>query len=57
VADSKYGTIDNYLACCDRNIEPHFESFDKNNKDVGTRKGIFNLSEFVYNPEQDLFSA
>ena len=55
VADSKYGTIDNYLACCDRNIAPHFESFDKNNKDVGRRKGIFNPSEFVYNPDEDLF--
>jgi transposase len=55
VADSKYGTIDNYLACCDRNIAPHFESFDKNNKDVGTRKGIFKPSDFVYNPDEDLF--
>ena len=55
VADSKYGTIDNYLACCDRNIAPHFESFDKNNKDVGRRKGIFKPSDFVYNPDEDLF--
>ena len=55
VADSKYGTIDNYLACSDRNIEPHFEPFDKNNKDVGTRKGIFKPSDFVYNPHEDLF--
>ncbi len=55
VTDSKYGTIDNYLDCCDRNIEPHFESFDKNNKDVGTRKGIFKPSDFVYNPDEDLF--
>ena len=55
VADSKYGTIDNYLACCDRDILPHFESFDKNNKGTGTRKGIFEPSEFVYNPDEDLF--
>lgn len=55
VADSKYGTIDNYLVCCDRNIAPHFESFDKNNKDVGTRKGIFKPSDFVYNLDEDLF--
>jgi len=55
VADSKYGTIENYLACCDRNILPHFQSFDKNNKGTGTRKGIFELSDFVYNPEDDLF--
>lgn len=55
VADSKYGTINNYLACCDRNIESHFESFDKNNKGTGTRKGIFGPSDFVYNPQEDLF--
>jgi transposase len=55
VADSKYGTIDNYLSCCDRDILPHFESFDKNNKGTGTRKGIFEPSDFVYNPEDDLF--
>lgn len=55
VADSKYGTIDNYLACCDRNIAPHFDSFDKNNKDVGRHKGIFKPSDFVYNPDEDFF--
>lgn len=55
VADSKYGTIDNYLTCGDRKISPHFESFDKNNKDVGTRKGIFKPTDFVYNPDEDLF--
>jgi transposase len=55
VADSKYGTIDNYLACCDRDILAHFESFDKNNKGTGTRKGIFEPSDFMYNPEEDLF--
>lgn len=55
VADSKYGTIDNYLACADRNIASHFESFDKGRQDSGRRQGIFEPSEFVYNPEEDLF--
>ena len=55
VADSKYGTIDNYLACFDRNIAPHLDSFDKNKQDAGTRKGIFKPSDFVYNPDEDLF--
>jgi hypothetical protein len=32
VADSKYGTIDNYLACFDRHIQGHFESFDKGHR-------------------------
>jgi transposase len=55
VADSKYGTIANYLDCYDRNIQAHFESFDKNNKGVGTRKGIFEPSEFIYNSDEDCF--
>lgn len=55
VADSKYGTIDNYLACCDRNIAPHFESFDKSHQGSGKRKGIFAPSDFVYNLDEDLF--
>jgi len=50
VADSKYGIIANYLDCYDRNIQAHFESFDKSNKGVGTRKGIFEPSDFIYNP-------
>ncbi len=55
VADSKYGTIDNYLACCDRNIAPHFSSYDKTHQGTGVRKGIFEPSEFVYNPDEDLY--
>jgi len=55
VADSKYGTIDNYLSCCDRDIIPHFESFDKGHKGFGTRKGIFGPNEFKYDPEKDCF--
>jgi transposase len=57
VADSKYGTIANYLDCSDRNIQAHFESFDKNNKGVGTRKGIFEPSDFIYNPDEDCFTC
>ena len=55
VADSKYGTIDNYLACADRNIAPHFESFDKGREDSGRRQGIFEPSEFRYSPDEDCF--
>ncbi len=55
VADSKYGTIDNFLACCDRHISPHFEALDKSHRGKGRRKEIFEPQEFVYNPEDDLF--
>ncbi len=55
VADSKYGTIDNFLTCCDRQIAPHFEALDKSHRGKGRRKGIFEPKAFVYNPEEDLF--
>ena len=55
MADSKYGTIDNYLACHDRDIQGHFESFDKGHKGSGRRKGIFEPSDFQYVPDQDQF--
>ncbi len=55
VADSKYGTIDNYLACHDRDILPHFETVDKNRYGKGKRKGIFEPKDFEYIPEKDFF--
>ena len=55
VADSKYGTIDNYLACYDLGIKSHFESFEKTHRGSGRQKGIFAKEEFIYNPERDVF--
>lgn len=55
VADSKYGTIDNYLACNDRNIEPHFDAIEKAHRGSGSRKGIFEPSDFTYDPKKDHF--
>ncbi len=55
VADSKYGTIDNYLSCHELGIASHFESFDKSHRNSGRRKGIFSASEFTYNAAEDLF--
>ena len=55
VADSKYGTIDNYLACHDRDILPHFQTVDKNRYGKGKRKGIFEPKQFEYRPDEDCF--
>lgn len=55
VADSKYGTIDNYLSCHELGIASHFKSFDKSHRNSGRRKGIFPSSEFIYNATEDLF--
>ena len=55
VADSQYGTIENYLSCYDLDIKGHFKSFEKAHRGSGRQKGIFPKEEFVYDPERDVF--
>lgn len=55
VADSKYGTIENYLACDDRGIKAHFKSLEETHKDTGRKKGIFSKQAFSYDAENDIF--
>ena len=57
VADSKYGSIENYLACRDRSIKPHFSSLEQTQKGTGTKKGIFPKEAFTYNAETDTFTC
>jgi transposase len=57
VADSKYGTIENYLSCYDLGVKSHFESFEKAHRGSGRQKGIFAKEEFVYNRDEDSFSC
>ncbi|CAB1056391.1 hypothetical protein D1BOALGB6SA_1127, partial [Olavius sp. associated proteobacterium Delta 1] len=47
VADSKYGSIENYLACRDRDIKAHFSSLEQTQKGTGTKKGIFAKEAFT----------
>lgn len=55
VADSKYGTNDNYLLCSDRKIRAHIPSFEKAHRGSGRQKGIFPKENFSYDPEMDIF--
>jgi hypothetical protein len=55
VADSKYGSIENYLACHDRGIKAHFTSLEEAQHGTGTKKGIFAKQAFAYNAESDTF--
>ncbi len=43
VADSKYGSIENYPACRVRGIKAHFSSLEQTQKGTGTKKGVFPL--------------
>ena len=55
VADSKYGTIENYLSCKDLNVKSHFDPVEKFHRGHGRRKAIFDKEDFVYHPDNDTF--
>jgi transposase len=55
VADSKYGTKDNYLLCHDRKVKAHIPSIEKAHRGSGRQKGIFPKEAFSYDPERDIF--
>jgi len=57
VADSKYGTIDNFLLCHDLGIKPHIPSLEKTHRGSGRQKGIFAKEAFPYNPDTDTFTC
>jgi len=52
VADTKYGTADNYLACCDAGVKAHIPDLKKSHNDF---KGIFHEDDFQYQPETDTY--
>jgi hypothetical protein len=49
IADTQYGTAQNYLECYDRGIEAHIPSL----KESRNRKGIFPDEAFHYDPAND----
>jgi hypothetical protein len=53
VADSKYGTIDNFLALHKRKIEGHIPLLKKTHEHKGRKAGIFQDSAFSYDPKTD----
>jgi transposase len=57
VADSKYGTIENYLSCYDRGVKSHFASFEHAHRGSGRQQGIFPKETFCYDPGTDSFTC
>lgn len=55
VADSKYGTIDNYLACHDQGIKAHMPDMGKANSKRIAKLNIFQDDQFQYDPQSDTF--
>jgi hypothetical protein len=53
VADSKYGTVDNFLKLHDRGVRGHIPDLSTSQKGSNRRKGIFDISEFMYDDATD----
>jgi transposase len=56
-ADSKYGTIDNFLLSYDRGMKAHIPSIEKTQRGSGRQKDIFPKEDFIYNPDDDTFTC
>jgi len=55
VADTKYGTVENYLTCHDRDIHAHMPDLKARQDATGLRKGIFPEEAFVYDLATDTY--
>lgn len=55
VADTKYGTTKNFLACSDRGVAAHIPPVGASQQGTGRRKGIFPASDFAYDAASDAF--
>jgi len=53
VADTKYGTVENYLACCDLGINAHIPDLKRSQQERESRRGIFTEEAFQYDPGTD----
>ena len=57
VADSRYGSIANYLYCHDAGIKAHIPSLGETQRGTGSNKGIFPKEEFQYDPAVDTYTC
>lgn len=57
VADTKYGTIENFLFSHDRGIKAHIPSIEESHQGSGRKKDIFPKEAFVYNADTDTYTC
>ncbi len=55
VADTKYGTVENYLKCCDIGINAHIPDLKRSQEERESRRGIFTEDVFQYDAETDTY--
>jgi transposase len=57
VADSQYGTIENYGTCHDRGIRSHMSYSDKTRNLPGRSGSLFPAKDFIYNEQDNTMSC
>lgn len=57
VADSKYGTIENFLACHDRGMRAHIPDLGQVATERNTARRIFPETAFEYDPQTDTYQC
>ncbi len=55
VADSKYGTKENYLACLDAGIKAHVPAFKGGTRKRLKNRGLYLEDQFHYDPSRDIY--
>ncbi|MDI9393185.1 MAG: IS1182 family transposase [Synergistota bacterium] len=55
VADSKYGTIDNFLACYDKGTRTHMPDLSGSASAREEKRGIFTETHFCYDQKRDIY--
>lgn len=55
VADSKYGTIDNFLACHDKGLKAHIPDLKGAARKRTKKRAIFTDDRFAYDPQTDTY--
>jgi transposase/uncharacterized protein (UPF0179 family) len=55
VADSKYGTVENFLACRDKGIKAHIPQFKGGTNLRLEKRGLFMETEFQYDVNRDIY--
>jgi len=57
VADSKYGTVDNFLKCYDRGVNAHIHDIKAVLDRTTRNQDIYGYEKFIYDPETDTYEC
>lgn len=57
VADSQYGTIDNFIECSKRGVCSHMSDRRAKQYDRSSAKGLFTTDQFIYDADRDCYTC